>query len=515
MSVTFGITQDQAGGVKNFSAKFGIWLQNFRLSDDPFALYEAGREIEVIQYFFVDRPYLHDLLGKPERPQSSILFADRGHGKSATCEMVEYECLHGRLKYSALAVPYTDFSAVLKKVDGDPTRLTTDHHVDWIIRLILKSIVEHITVLFFDGLSQSDRELLNSFADDFADPITRLALRRLNGENQAAATIQWDNLTALERIDALLDIFSHFRTLERGSYKAVYVLVDRVDETSAGPAAALDILRPLLAAGPMLNMKHLAFKFFLPASLQPQVKNFVSAWPDRVKTHWIEWDDMTLRSMLDVRLQYYSNGNLNCIEDICDPGLKRQVVKDLLNASHRSPRSLLRLAQQLIISHIYHLDAPSSLLDKQDFFRAIQKLDQEMTVPSQSALKEPFAIRAEYTQTAPPPIPPARGLYIDPQERIFIDGTELQINLSRQERNLLRLLFSQPAVVVSNEQIIRCLWPEAGQHMEDEKMMKNYEQSLRKVVDRLRSRLGGAENKERFIINARGWGYKLVPDSSQ
>lgn len=513
MSVTSGSMQhDALGGLKNFSSRLGIWLQNFRLTDDPFALYEAGRENEVIQFFFVDRPYLHDLLGKPDRPQSAILFAERGHGKSATCEMVDYECLHGRLKYSALAVPYTDFSAVLKKVNGDAACLTTEHHVDWMIRLILKSIAEHIPVVYFDGLIQGDRELLNSFADAFADPITRRNIYLLTGPGSVSMEITWDNLTALERLEALLEIFSHLNLPERGAYKAVYVLIDRVDETSAGAAAAMDILKPLLSTGPLLNLKHLGFKLFLPAGLQPQIKTFVSALPDRMKTHWIEWDDLALRTMLDVRLQYYSDDYLSCIEDICDPGLKTRVVKELLNASQRSPRTLLRLAQQLIFSHIYRLDAPSALLDKQDLFRAIQTLDQEIAQPVPTVLPDPFMTKTGYTS---PVVPLAHGLYMDPQERIFIDGAELQTSLSRQERSLLRLLYSQVAVIVPNHQIIRCLWPEAGQYVNDEKMMRNYEQSLRKVVDRLRSRLGGGDNKERFIVNARGWGYKLMLDSSQ
>jgi hypothetical protein len=52
--------------------------------------------------------------------------------------------------------------------------------------------------------------------------------------------------------------------------RAVYVLVDRVDEApgiGSDPERAVTLLEPLISNQPLLEMPHLAFKFFIPSSV--------------------------------------------------------------------------------------------------------------------------------------------------------------------------------------------------------------------------------------------------------
>ena len=64
----------------SFSHRLWRWLEGFGFTDDPFALYEADQERSYLPYFFVDRAYLHGVLGNPARPQTAFLMAGRGGG---------------------------------------------------------------------------------------------------------------------------------------------------------------------------------------------------------------------------------------------------------------------------------------------------------------------------------------------------------------------------------------------------------------------------------------------------
>ena len=163
----------------SFRNRLGRWLEGFGFIDDPFALYEADQERSYLPFFFVDRPYLHTVLGNPAHPQTAILMAGRGDGKTATREMVAYECSHAQLRRRALAVRYYDFSLLLEQVDGDVTRISARHHVRAIARFTLKTIVEDVPATYFDLLEEMERALLMGYAAEFADPISRLKLGKI------------------------------------------------------------------------------------------------------------------------------------------------------------------------------------------------------------------------------------------------------------------------------------------------------------------------------------------------
>ena len=68
---------------KEFLSKLGF-------SDNPFQFTNADEE-DHLQSYFIPPPYFHSVWGDPDSPQSHVIFAPRGGGKSAQRRMIEYE----------------------------------------------------------------------------------------------------------------------------------------------------------------------------------------------------------------------------------------------------------------------------------------------------------------------------------------------------------------------------------------------------------------------------------------
>jgi hypothetical protein len=131
------------------------WLDTFGFKSQPFALHEADQERDFLPKCFVDRPYLHNILGDPAHPQTAVLTAGSGEGKSATREMVVYECLYGALRGRALPVRYDRFEYLLGLVGGDPRQITLQHHVKAILRLLFQTLRESVPATYFEALGNS------------------------------------------------------------------------------------------------------------------------------------------------------------------------------------------------------------------------------------------------------------------------------------------------------------------------------------------------------------------------
>jgi hypothetical protein len=508
----------------SFSRRLGRWLERFGFADDPFALYEADQEGPYLPYFFVDRPYLHDILGDPARPQAAFLMAGRGEGKTATREMVAYECAHARLRRRALAVCYYDFSPLLEQVQGDLSQLNARHHVRVIARYTLKALAEDVPPTYFDVLEEVDRALLMGYAAAFANPVSRLGLSQLLPDEPIE--LDWDALSAVETLEILaglvtklgqlptedsaksaskVDSFSSLANSGRlqGRYQALYVLVDRVDETSAGPEAAVPLLKPLVSEGSLLKVPHVAFKFFLPTEVGGQLRQAVALRPDRLCMRTITWNEAAaLRKMVQQRLSYYSEGKVERLEELCTSGAKASVMERLIRACEGSPRTLLRLCRELIHHHVAHADETSTLITYTELIDTLR--DFEYQLEAEQAQLSPAAA----TRTAPfaPVTPPESGLYLAESGHVWVDGQPLTPPLSQLEFRLLETLHRQAPEIVPHEVLIEAAWPSSA-WMSDRNAPSVDKQNLRKLIARLRERLPG--ERSRFVKNVRGRGYWL------
>ena len=106
------------------------------------------------------------------------------------------------------------------------------------------------------------------------------------------------------------------------------------------------------------------------------------------------------------------------------------------------------------------------------------------------------------------PIEPGNGVFIDSGGHVYIDGALLEQALSEKEYRLLHALYKAAPQIVSQDQLIREVWPPEENEGIQSMLPEADEQNLRKLVTRLRRRLPGGED-ERFIHNARGRGYWL------
>ena len=92
------------------------------------------------------------------------------------------------------------------------------------------------------------------------------------------------------------------------------------------------------------------------------------------------------------------------------------------------------------------------------------------------------------------------GLRVDfAQRQVSVDNEP--VHLSKKEYELLRLLVSHPAQVLTHQQILREVWGEAQQ------TETHY---LRVLVGQLRQKLGDEPTQPRFIVTVQGVGYRFA-----
>ena len=481
---------------KSFTYRLQRWLERWRFMDDPFALYEADRERQYLPYFFVDRPYLHDILGNPARPQAAFLLAGRGAGKTATREMVAYECAHAQLRRRALAVRYYDFSPLLEQVEGAADRVTAVDHVHTIIRYTLKALAKEVPPTYFDLLKEMEQSLLLGYIVTFADPISQARLRQiLPGEPMM---LDWGALSSSEMLSTLAGLVTQLGQSPESRYQALYVLVDRVDETSAGPEAAIQLLTPLVSAGPILEMSNVAFKFFLPIEVGEALHRAVELRPDRVCIRTVTWNEGILKQMVQQRLSYYSNERIKRLEELCTSGAKSSVMDRLIKACEGSPRTLLRLCEKLIHYHVEHAGPENMLISYSEVTQAIQAFEYQLEV---ERMPPPPTSETQASAAAEVSLP-ERGVFLDNDRHVWVDGEPLSPPLSQLEFRLFCALYSQAPEIVPHEELIETVWPSSAWTTGE-----SDEQNLRKLVARLRKRL--SDDTRRFVQNARGRGYWL------
>ncbi len=488
---------------RSFSQRFRQWLDRFGFTEDPFAIYEANQERRWLPYFFVDRPYLHDILGDPSRPQTAFLLAGRGEGKTATHEMVVYECTHAPVRYRALAVRYYDFGALLEQVNGDARQITAQHHVRAIVRATIKALID-LPPANLGALEESDRGLLLALAVAFADPASRYSLGQVLGS--PPASIPWDECSPVEILELTARLVMRLALAPKSTYQALYILVDRVDETPAGPEGVVPLLAPLLREGPLLEASNVAFKFFLPTSVGEHLLREVAVRSDRLCIQRITWSQQALRRMIEQRLAYYSEGKVERLEELCATAAKVGVMERLVNASADSPRTLLRLCQRLIHHHVERAEQASALISHTELQYTLHNSAHELKVER----AWPISGYKSTTPTVTASQPAASGLHLDETGHVWVDGQVLAPPLSDLEFRLLNALYHQAPDIVSHETLIDAVWP-PGAWLSGPGIPTADRQNLRKLVTRLRARLGpGSSGRNpRFLFNARGRGYWL------
>jgi len=310
------------------------FLERKGFIEDPFASTNAGQEPRLAEYF-VPPPYFHAVLGDPSTPQSNVVFAPRGGGKTAQRRMVEdFSVTNGRF----LCVTYNQFElpSGFKLENADLA-----YHLAQISRSILLAILIELdeTPELAERISDQQKQLLKYLVKE---RLGSLSVAEFEGALKAIKS-RGDRVREwLDRYKAVMTLISMVTTklglgpvqlaegsLELGTlddslryqfgqllalaqtvgYDSTYVLVDGVDElamTSSDATAAYDFVRSLITDLQTLESPGGAVKFFMWDQMEETFRGG-GARPDRIPQFSLRWSVDQLQQMMERRLSAFLN----------------------------------------------------------------------------------------------------------------------------------------------------------------------------------------------------------------
>ena len=351
-------------------------LARLGLEGNPFLHWDADQEDRLPEYF-VPPPYFSAIFGEPEVPASSIAFAPRGGGKSAQRRMVEIQADPEDI----LVITHADFPFLEQK---PPSQVTLDDHLTEIVRHCLVGLIGRLSLTpsLVGELEPSQKTTLQMLATLYLDELTRVELERsltalkntaeklrdfynklafgyntLGRAALAALEIPAPQLPGLAEHgreaakNPLTDVQSVGRLALSTGLKAIYVLVDRVDEpasTSNDLPAAYRMISPLIEDLRVLSLPPFSFKFFVPDEFAPL--HAEKGRPDRVQQFRLNWKPEEIERMLSKRLSAYSSGRIGSLEEIIDEADAVQwfAQRYLIRFAEQSPRDMVRLLYSIL-----------------------------------------------------------------------------------------------------------------------------------------------------------------------
>jgi len=489
--------------METYNDRLNTWLQHFHFIADPFATYKAENEDQFIYRLWVDRDYLHDIIGYPEWPQTAFLMSHIGEGKTAARKMVEHECTHSTLRGKVFVVGYTYFNPLLAKTGRVITQITARHHTELLARNIVKKLVEESQVINFDKLTEMEKGLLLDYAKFYGDPISFIRLASMFPQD--TSEIEWSELTPLEALKFIAQIITKISFSDQdpanNTFQSIYVLVDSVEQTTKSKDVAVDILAPLFRESPLLETLPIAFKFFVSKDVGEKLRSQIPIPDDRITWSNIYWDQAQLREVVKKRLLFFSDGNIASLKNLCSPEIKATVMETLTNACVGSPRKLIILCESLITKHI-NRNPDDHWLDSKDLSETLVEFSARLKSEKSSRKKVPGYL---YFETEVDQVPP-RGLHLIKGGKIVIDGKVLNPPLSSLEFRLLNSLYRRQPNIVDHQTLVDEVWGKDSPNANT--------QNLKQLVSRVRYSLhvDGSGNLNRFIKTAKNRGYLLITE---
>ncbi len=375
------------------------YLSGTGFVSDPFASTNAEDE-QLLQSYFIPPPYFVSVLGQPTSPESHIVFAPRGGGKTAQRRMIEVES------------EGSDFICVLHDafpVSGKASisHITVDSHLKEICRKVVLAVLVHLDERPQDSkrLSKETKKLFLQEVGYLLGPLSseefRAEIQSLKNLGQRSGEFIKAHAGPIKPVITAIfkkaeleppDFDLKQSTSENGppteswkyrlsllveacqelGYSSVYILVDKVDElaeTSADPKLAFDLVKPLITNLPVLEMKGIGFKVFLWDRAQNiYLEN--GGRPDRIRDFTLGWDASTLSEMMTRRLHAHSEGAVSSMNDLLQADVSVDLQRLCSELAHGSPRDMVRLAAEIRATHLNKSD-PASGFDESDIFGGI------------------------------------------------------------------------------------------------------------------------------------------------
>jgi hypothetical protein len=464
------------------------FLKARRFISHPFSTTNAEQERDRLASYFVHVSWFDQLVGDPRQPESLILFAPRGHGK--TSHRLEVARLAGRRRDApALVIPFTEFDLLASAATLD---------IASYLPIICRATLQGLADLLYE---HPERERLLQ-----RDPLIHarfgallqlyMPLRAIGLDFPPAPTQELLTAFRSTQLGATAWLKELSSLAQQAGLASVYFLIDGVDEQSATsdqPQAALQLLKPLLDAPALLQECGFAFKFFLPDLLEAPMREQGIGRIDRLPIYHLAWNDVDLQAMLSKRLTRFSLvsptsriGAVHLFKDLCE----RDVDGDaqLVKAANASPRRLIDLARQVIHEHCQRVDDPLAPIGASTFARV---LAEQMPVRAAPA---PTLIATE-----------SAALYFDSRGDVWLGAERRTARpLPKLLRRCMEYLWANRHRTVHYHELQQALYGDTLMERGDPRT------SCDKIVRRLRLILEpGKQHSQTYIAVQPGTGYVL------
>ncbi len=479
------------------------FVQAHHFKANPFGTTNAEQEQAHLSSFFVHVPWFDRLVGDTQRPESLLLFAPQGHGK--TTHRIEVGRIAGNRRVNpALVVHFTDFDVLLEAQQQAP-------HTNPYLRML-----QYQTVIALDHWLQESAERMRMLKLDHEAHNLFHALLVMFAPRRALTR------GILREHPAIVEIINAFESTPMGmrpwlrelsgltqavGFSSVYVLIDGVDElavTRAVPETALDLLRPLLDAPGVLQESGFAFKFFLPESVEALMRQHDVGRLDRIPLYTLRWTESELHTMLSRRLVSYSLLSetnqivaVQALRDLCEDDF--DIDAAFVAAAQTSPRRLLDLGRRLIEQHCREVDDPDQLIAAETARRVLADAEQARAPVAAVSPRTPPA------STAAAPEPGVPLLFFDQRGDLWLDDKVCNSNpLPKQLRTCMQYLWDHRHETVRYDDLMCALYGDDLAYRSDPR------NSIDKIVRRLRAVLEPDQPGSNTYIRVQpGTGYEL------
>lgn len=348
------------------------YFKQFGFKAHPFLKTNADEE-ESLQSYFVPPPYFDAIIGDPSSPNSSIVMAPRGAGKTAQRRMVEAAASELRF----LAVTYDRFEFGVGQKISD---ISLQYHLRNIITRILVSFLSYLSDWpdVSKNLSRDEKKQLAIFIHAYLGDLTGDGMQELLNELKSlpdkfkefwhihvgfmesvlhfllkAYDLPKIDLPDIRQEEKRLgetykfQLESMLRLVKKVGFKSVYILLDRPDETEKtgnNPESTYLLIQPLLRDLELLGLPGYGFKFFLWDQIEPFFR--ADARPDRVPQYELKWNRNSLKEVLAKRLLSFSDGEISSFDSLLE--VPCNIDDQLCLMANGSPRNLIRLCERIL-----------------------------------------------------------------------------------------------------------------------------------------------------------------------
>lgn len=309
-------------------------------------------------------------------PQTVLVFAPRGGGKTACRRLMEYYCSpqvgSGDLENvgeRVLTIPYADFK------DADRF-LRSGRVVDvvWHVEQILKHAAKCLIDYTYENeetkeqlqkavksLTPACRQELFLILGTYLPWKSQVDLLKeifpLSTSNADYIPTNLSPMAYLEQFVALM-----CSTGSRGlGFSTVYVLIDSLDQTyetaDLGQDAIIRLILPLIANRHLMcDIPQLAFKWFLPLEVRDRLLRNPSISNSGLREEEIRWFDWNIGDILHRRLRSHkideSDNSFTQFEALCAPDLRGVIETLLFEVTGGNPRDVIRLCERMVDVHV-------------------------------------------------------------------------------------------------------------------------------------------------------------------